>query len=1181
MKYSFMKTQLSNRANSLSLALATGLVTFLACMPAISGIAITDIPLQSSSPAPPNIMLILDDSGSMGSTFIAPPDIGGDSEPTTNAPDIGQETYARNSIYYNPAVTYTRWKDATGADFPDVTYTTAWSSTTLASGGTINLSNSTQTYYVPKAATTTLTYLKDPNNYWIYQFLPGATGSLVRGDAPVVDAATMGTTLPVLSGLYSLDYTFTVPANTTTLVFNSAGGTGTAAEMYVRFNAVPDTGNYTCRSRNANTNNETCSFNNPAAGVWHVRMYANGGVFANVAVNRSSTTWNNFTTINATPTAEKLNFARWYSFHRTRNKVAKNGAGLAFLTLGGDKRVGFTTIHGAAADTLNIPVADDNGSFRDNVFPNKTNWYNKLYSIGAGSFTPLRSALRRAGTYYSDTAATGPYGPETGAAQLACRKNFAILTTDGYWNPNDDVAGYTQANGDDVAGTTITGPQNPSYTYTPGRPYNTTNQGDTLADEAMYWWKTDLRTDADMPNIVPVSTADPAFWQHMVTFGISIGLKGTLDPTPATLATLTTGPTNWTNPIANGGAERIDDLWHAAVNSRGTFVAATNPTEFQTGLSSALNDINERDSSNSNASANSTSLDDGSLLFQAKYTSAAWDGELTAYTITGGILSATPAWSASGLIPTYASGTRNILTWNGTAGASFPTTAQATTLTTPIADYIRGDRSNEKPIGIYRARASLLGDIVNSSPAYEKTTNTIYVGANDGMLHAFNSVNGVERFAYVPAAIDFSSLKTLSDPNYGHRYFVDGNIVVSTRAQTTGVTNFVSPNNNKNILVAALGRGGKGIFVLDVTTPTAMTTSNVKWESAANNGMGNVLGRSFIAKLNTGAAGVIVANGPNSVNDTAQLFIYDLNTGAVISQINTGIGPNNGLSSPIGWDNDNDGDVDYVYSGDLLGNMWRFDISSGTASTWTNTSNRQILYTALDAASKPQPITGRPTIARDPATYNRWVFFGTGQFLTLADPASKDVQTWYGVIDSNSTIAGRSALQERKITVAGVFAGKNVRGFEAASALTVGKEGWYVDFITPPNPPGTKEGERMVGDQRLFDNILIAASIIPSTNLCLPGGSGFVNAIDAFTGSSVASGFFDVDDDGDVSNDVIGTGSARVPIGSVDLGVGMGTNPLIGTRDLLQCGSGASCGGAGHATSDRIGRISWREILGN
>jgi type IV pilus assembly protein PilY1 len=1193
MKHNSIKIKPQRSSSAPLFSMTVAFFCTLLAMPAISGVTISDIPLQSSRPAPPNILFILDDSGSMGSTFIAPPDVGDDVAPTTNAPDIGQQTYARNSIYYNPAVNYTRWKDSTGADLPDVTYDAAYSSATLATvaSGTINLNNATQNFYVPKSPTNTaLTYLMEPNNYWLYQIRSTAAGgTIVRADTPLVTDSNLGTTGNIGNNNYSATYTIVVPANTSNLFINSNGGTGNSASMYVRFNAVPDTGNFNCRSRNNGTNTERCVIQNPAAGTWQIRMYGDGGGFNGVVVTSRYAVWQNHTA--ATPTGrsdanEKLNFARWYSYHRTRNKVAKNGAGLAFQGVGGDKRVGFTTIHGDAADTLNIPVGTDDGLFRDLTTPtvttNRSSWFNKLYSIGAGGFTPLRSALRRAGEYYSDPDATGPYGPGTGADQLACRKNFTILTTDGYWNPNDDIAGYAQADGDDAAGSTITGPPSASYTYAVGRPYNSVIQNDTLADEAMKWWKTDLRTETTMPNIVPVSTNNPAFWQHMVTFGISIGLKGTLDPTPATLASITSGATNWTDPINNDGAERIDDLWHATVNSRGTFVAATKPDEFQSGLSAALNDISAREASNSNASANSTSLSDGALLFQAKYTSATWDGDLDAYTITGGALSATPTWSAAGLIPTYASGLRKIFTWNGTAGANFPTTAQETALTTPIANYIRGDRSNETSTG-YRSRPSLLGDIVNSSPTYVKQTDTIYVGANDGMLHAFSSVTGVELFSYVPSSINFANLKTLSDKNYSHKYFVDGNIVVSSRAQTTGVTNFVSPNNNKNILVGALGRGGKGVFALDVTNPSAMASTNVKWESAADSGMGNVLGRSFIAKLNTGASAVIVANGPNSTDDTAQLFIFDLNTGAQIAKINTGSGPNNGLSSPIGWDNDNDGDVDFVYSGDLLGNMWKFDISSGTASNWTNASNRQILYTAYDAGSpaKRQPITGRPTIARDPTTYKRWVFFGTGQLLTISDPASKDVQTWYGIIDDGSTISGRTALQQRAITVAGVVSGKDVRGFEVNSALTSGKLGWYVDLKKPPSP-GTAEGERMVGDQRLFDNILIAASIIPSTNSCLPGGSGFVNAIDAFTGSSISSpGFFDIDGDGDFTDDTVGTGASNVPVGSVDLGVGMGTNPLIGREDLIQCGSGANCGGSKHFVSNRIGRISWREVLGN
>ncbi|RNK74704.1 PQQ-binding-like beta-propeller repeat protein, partial [Xanthomonas vasicola] len=92
---------------------------------------------------------------------------------------------------------------------------------------------------------------------------------------------------------------------------------------------------------------------------------------------------------------------------------------------------------------------------------------------------------------------------------------------------------------------------------------------------------------------------------------------------------------------------------------------------------------------------------------------------------------------------------RKIFTWNGVAGAAFPTTSQTVSLertTTPAvsgadnAAYLAGDRSKEIVNGgTLRNRTSLLGDIVSSSPAYSSDTNTVYVGANDGMLHAFDA----------------------------------------------------------------------------------------------------------------------------------------------------------------------------------------------------------------------------------------------------------------------------------------------------------------------------------------------------------------------------------------------------------------------------------------------------------
>ncbi len=1114
--------------------IAAALATLFLSMPAVSGITIPDYPLQSSAPVAPNIMFILDDSGSMGNTFMPAPEATSDAAPSTSAPNIGPQTYARNGIYYNPATEYDPWKTANGTPLVDTPYGAVYNDGKLASAvsGVTNLASAIQVYYVPKTADKTLAYVNNPANY--YKYALATNGEVWRSER--------------------LTYVGPTPPNNT-----AAHGCDTST-----------------------------------AGVG----------------------WRGCTRV--TPTgrsepAERQNFATWYSFHRTRTKTAKAGASDAFSDLGSNYRVGFTTIWGGnlvgpTRTPFNIPVTTDSGLFRDNALTtpvtyNRTTWYNNLQKADANGSTPLQGALQTAGNYFSRTDSAGPYGPDALASQLACRQNFAILTTDGFWNSQ---SGYNTAVNNADNSTTGAVPLPPGSTITPVgysavNPYKD-NWSNTLADIANYYWKTDLRTDLD--NIVPQSTGNPAYWQHMVTYGISIGLQGTLDPVldlPKLTAGTpnTNGTTGWPDPTITEDPRRIDDLFHASVNGHGKFIAATNATEFKDGLRAALESISSLPASNSNASANSTSLDDGSLLFQAKYFPSKWAGELDAYTIVNGDIGATPTWKASANIPVYTS--RNILTWDGLGGSTFPTSAQSTTLGTGVVNYIRGERNNERsatnPTGPYRNRIHLLGDIVNSSPAYVKQTNSIYVGANDGMLHAFDSITGVEQFAYIPGSTNLTDLALFSDLDYSHRYFVDGAVVVSTRAQTTGVSNFIAPNNNKNILVGALGRGGKGVFALDVTTPTAMTAAKVKWESATDSGMGNVLGRSFIAKLNNGMSAVIVANGPNSNDERAELFIYNLNTGALIANIDTGVGSAatpNGLSSPIGWDDDNDGDIDYVYSGDLLGNMWKFDIGSGTVSNWTLPANRKVLYAATDGGTpvKRQPITGRPTIARDPSTYKRWVFFGTGQFLAATDPASKDIQSWYGIIDEGSVITGRTDLAQRKIAVTGtittydtdgvtVLGITKVRGFEPAAALTAGKLGWYLDFITPPTPPGTKEGERMVGDQRLFDTILIAPSIIPSTDQCLPGGGGFVNAIDAFTGTSISTGFFDVNGDGDFTNDNVGTGGALVPVGSIDFRVGMGTNPVIGNGKIFQCGSAADCNKGNTAQSNRIGRISWREILGN
>ncbi|XTQ92665.1 pilus assembly protein [Xanthomonas sacchari] len=1099
-------------------AFAAAFACTMLALPASAGIVVPSYPLQSGGRIAPNVLFILDDSGSMENNYM--PDTLPQARDGDNGNNISSYVYTRNSIYYNPATNYQPWVDASGASMAGGTdYGSVYSDAHNLTSP-INLYDYTITFYVPKdLSEKSESYLSDAANYHRYQIM--RDGVIIRSE----------------------------------LLYNVANQQGLSGRG--------------------------CT--NSSRG-WQ---------------------WKNCT--RATPTGrseadERTNFATWYSYSRTRIKVAKGSAGHAFADLGTNVRVGFRTIWQRTADSLPmndanpIPVTRNDGLF-DN--PNGLNgdnnnrkvWYDRLYAAYGNNGTPLHRALSNAGAYFSSSDASGPYGPQAGAAQLVCRQNFTILTTDGYWNSK---GGYTPVNEqDNVAGSAISGPTGNTYTYTPARPYASPD-ADTLADVAMRYWKSDLRPD--MANSVPTNSADPAFWQHMTTFAISIGAKGILDP-ENDLPALTSGAKSWPTP-SNDSIANIDDLWHAAVNGRGSFIVASNPDEFTQGLKSALGSIVERTGTAGNLAANSSSLTSSTNVYQASFVSGKWTGALKAIPVTStGVDSTNPSWVAS--IP--GSG-RTIRTWSGTAGASFPTSAQQTALAraaTPTAAAVSGannaayitgtqDLEQNRPNGYLRTRSTLIGDIVNSSPAYDTVSGTIFIGSNDGMMHAFNADTGVERFAYVPASLNFTDLATLSAPDYDHRFFVDGPISISRRDQL----------NNQTILVGTLGRGGKGIYALDVTSPDSFSNNNVLWEKSgdnqvsttADNNMGLNLGAPVIAKLNNGDLAVIVANGPNSTNERAVLFVYRLSDGALLSEIDTGVGSSsspNGLFAPAVRDVDGNGTIDYVYAGDMQGNLWRFDLSATTSSSWNAASNRLRLFTATNSTGTPQPITSAPAIARDPASFQLWIFFGTGRFLTTDDVTNTTVQSVYGIKDSTTSVA-KADLQRRKFVASGVVNNQMVRVMEANSALATGKKGWYLDLIDPPVPdpaPATANGERVYTGVNVISGVLTFTSNIPDDDPCLPGGKGQDNAIDAFTGSSLNQSFFDLDRDGSYADETLTVGGVSIPVASVALGgLGSASNYFTG-------GAGGSGGLAclnindGSAVCKRIreirkvGRVQWKELL--
>ncbi|MCW2004993.1 type IV pilus assembly protein PilY1 [Xanthomonas arboricola] len=1223
----------------------------LLAIPVNAGITLPTAPLTTAARVPPNVLFVLDDSGSMAWRYMYNPDIasltggGITSLPTGNNTSanstvlttdtrlnaVYDQSYVTNTIYYNPNIPYVPWVDSAGTPLSGgTTMEAAYSDDVFVSNNlagttsnTTNLTSATHTFYAPKANATNLA---DATQYYRYQIL--TNGRVVRSEriqGVLTVTPASGVLATGLSGNASSNryVSIAIPAQARNLVFTTSStancnSRNQCADLYVSREAQPRPNSAECSGASQGSNNESCSFASPIAGTYTANVYG-GSAYSGVTLRYSyelltdnngeasvgcdTTTsgwgWRNCTyarPADRTEDAEKANFATWYSYYRTRTKAAKGGAASAFNGLGTDVRVGFRTIWGrnGATTTQNtptqsvpIPVAYNQGLF-DNpagvsgVNNNRARWYNRLFAATATDGTPLRSALNNAGLYYSSSSSSGPYGPASGADQLQCRQNFTIMTTDGYWNGDDNFS--SGGNQDGNNGAAIERPDRTTYTYVAGRPYSD-QVSNTLADVAMRYWKNDLRTD--MSNIVPTTGLDPAFWQHMVTFGISIGLKGTLNP-DTDLPDITSGRRSWTTPSANG-ITTIDDLWHASVNGRGRFIAASNPGEFAEGLKAALDSVVQRTGSFSNVSANSTSVTIGTRVFQATYVSGVWTGEVGAYAIgTDNRIATTASWVASQNVPTS---NRKVFTSDGAAGLAFPASATNTqiadltrtgTSNYPVtgaenASYIAGDRSRElQNTGNLRNRVHVLGDVVSSSPAYVSDTNTLYVGANDGMLHAFNAESGVELFGFIPNSINWADLNTLSRPDYGHRFFVDGPIIVSNRAQTP----------NKNILVGALGKGGKGLFSLDVTNPSAFGTANFKWEVGRNDAdMGLVQGRPFIARLNNGSTVVIASNGLNSTNGRAVLFVYDLESGALIRKIDTGVGSavtdsadSNGLSEPVGWDSDGNGSVDYVYAGDLLGNVWKFDLSAATSSTWGIAGNAPIFsatYTGSDPAIR-QPITGGITVALHPTTFRTWIFFGTGRLITTGDMTSRSVQSIYGFVEDGS-LKRRSGASANLTARGLVLIDGARRTFEPNAALPATSKGWYVDLLTPPN--ATVEGERIVSGAQLLRTNLIFSSVIPTASACTPDGTGFLNSLDAFTGTSTSSPFFDVNGNGSFADDTLATTDGRaIPIGSVNLGVGMTTqaNLLQGLATV-----GGSSGGTGSvkvAEVRNVGRVSWREV---
>jgi len=597
--------------------------------------------------------------------------------------------------------------------------------------------------------------------------------------------------------------------------------------------------------------------------------------------------------------------------------------------------------------------------------------------------------------------------------------------------------------------------------------------------------------------------------------------------------------------------------------------------------------LDEMKGSASSLASNTTKLEAGAMTYQSIFYSGTWRGDVVGYNVNPSTGALTQAWGANDHFPAWAS--RNInFAKNGVLTAFNQTNLAGTALasaSTNQVNYLRGERTNEGAAApSLRVRTGVMGDIVNSQPVYVGAPNarlyvgasfagatgyagfaaaratrtpTIYVGANDGMLHAFNANTGAETFAFVPKAA-MTNLLAYTSPTYEHRYYVDGELTVSDVFDT-------STSTWRSILVGTMGRGGRGAFALDVTDPANIA---VLWDetSADITGLGNNLGKPIIGQLADGQWYAMLGNGPNSTDGTAQLVLIEALTGTATS-IDTGAGPDNGLSGVLAWSSNNNYIVDRIYAGDLLGNLWRFDMSGSSG-------DAELLFSAVHG-STAQPITAAPAAARDPSTGLTWVYFGTGKYLSDGDLSNKDVQTWYGLIDRGSEIpSDHSTLRAVDIVDEGAVNGYTARVIESVNAP--GQDGWYMDLLPPSDDP---QGERMVVSNFFQGTALIGTTRIPDAgDVCSPSGKGFVMAINPFTGGRLTQSFFDFDGSG-------GSSTGDTLNGAPASGIGLASSPNnpIFLGNVMQVGldnaSTVSIGTNSSALSMR--RVSWRELLRN
>ena len=474
-----------------------------------------------------------------------------------------------------------------------------------------------------------------------------------------------------------------------------------------------------------------------------------------------------------------------------------------------------------------------------------------------------------------------------------------------------------------------------------------------------------------------------------------------------------------------------------------------------------------------------------------------------------------------------------------------PNTGATDNLGSLRVNYLRGDSSNEisKTGGSFRTRATTkLGDIVSSAAVYVGPPNalysgpnfvgysnfiknnssrnpTLYAGANDGMLHAFDAATGKEVFAYIPhyfltadPVTTSARVNSLTMPTYQHQFFVDA---------TPMIGDVIVNGSWKTLLVGGYGAGGKGFYALDVTDPNKFSTAMNAESQASGLSMWEIsdaddadIGFTFnqpvtspisdqalqyalVPKASGGSQwAIIVGNGFGSTNGKAVLYFLSPYDGSQLFKVvvESTLG-DNGLATPFPASTTGNGVIDTVWAGDLKGNMWRVRWDA-QAKKWTSS--------AAFSGSPAKPITSAPAATPHPFVAGAWaVVFGTGKYIERSDYNTTTQQSLYGIVDnfSNTQITVADLVQQTIIPNPPSTPGLTPAGdfWRTTSSNSVNfntNKGWY--FNMP-----TANGERSIANPKLpaDTGIALMSSFTPASS-CM-SATGYVNVFNAFTGQAV------------------------------------------------------------------------------